>query len=426
MPRKKNVTPYQAAARDARQAGRREPEAQSVPKPVSPTRSRPYSPVFMSPSPPPYHELLRHNLESRVQPDPPLPPGINTHDPKRQGLPAAIEASPVPLPTDDDDAESIPAPSMNTHNPEHGNVSLSPNDDNSEPAPAPSMETYHPERGSILLPPDDDLDLPLAPSVETHHSERGSVSLPPGDDVKLPLAPSMDTDNPEREFHYDEISAALDHDNLPENEYVLTSEEKSRISDIWRKYGYFDHHPNQVPMDAEMEARQRLEHKLGPILQEYKLFVNSNTNMRTLLIQYPTADHLYCDENGNKPIELRIKPKCGLVEVDIPLNIHAGFDKEKGIQYGEALRKSRVLQQGGSYGLAGGMGIGSQPTKDDRVANQPEGPSMEKMLENFDDANNKGHVMNKITLGGKIEPFKEGDPIYMVATFKDGTCCAAY
>ena len=189
---------------------------------------------------------------------------------------------------------------------------------------------------------------------------------------------------------------------------------------IWQRWGYDKHHPDQNPKNV-FESELRDHHKLGPILKEYKLCINSQSDIRTMLIQYPTAERLYCEANKTKPLELRIKPKCGLVEIDIPLNIHQSFDKEKGIEYGQALRDSRVLQQGGSYGLAGGMGIGSRPIKDSKSANKPEGPSMEKLLENIDDANNKGHVMNKITLGGLIEPVKEGDPIYMVATFKDGT-----
>ena len=164
------------------------------------------------------------------------------------------------------------------------------------------------------------------------------------------------------------------------------------------------------------------DNKLGRILKDYRLFINP-TKMRTMLVQYPNRElgQEYREANGQKPLELRIKPKCGVVEVDIPLNIHVNFDKAKGIEYGEAMRASRHLQQGGSYGLAGGLGVGPKlSAKDIRRAPMPEGPSKEKLFENFEDANNKGHVMNKVTLGGRIVPFKDGNPIYVYVTFKGG------
>ena len=181
---------------------------------------------------------------------------------------------------------------------------------------------------------------------------------------------------------------------------------------------------------AQLKTNHRLaerkksikDDKLGSIVKQYKVFMNESKK-RTLLVQYPNREvgGEYRAANGQKPLELRIKPKTGVVEIDVPMEIHANYDKEKGIEYGEAMRDSRVLQQGGSYGLSGGLGVGAKSSaKDVRRGPMPEGPSKEKLLENFDDANNKGHVMNNITLGGRIVPFQDGDPIYMYATFKGG------
>jgi hypothetical protein len=158
------------------------------------------------------------------------------------------------------------------------------------------------------------------------------------------------------------------------------------------------------------------------IIAEYDMYINVPTK-KILIFQYPNRDpgQQYCDASGQKPLGLRIKPKCGLVEVDIPMNIHDNFNKEKGVIYGEAMRKSRVLQEGGSYGMAGGFGIGSKPrpTASGSQASTAGEPSHESLLANFDDANNKGHVMNKITLGGQIVPFKPGnDPNYYIGVFK--------
>lgn len=225
-----------------------------------------------------------------------------------------------------------------------------------------------------------------------------------------------------------------DDDLFPSYEDDVKSEEDDwnekmeHLRVVWRSIGYHTNHPNHNAAnasEAQVEEMFKNHHRLGPVIQQYKLLINPS-KMHSLLLQFPNRenDQEYRAATGQKPLELRWKPKCGLVELDIPLNIHHNYDKEKGIQYGEALRNSRVLQQRGSYGLAGGMGVGSKPSKDDKRAPPPEGPTTEKLLANFDDSNNKGHVMNKITLGGQIVPFKDGDPIYMTATFRGGKSCA--
>ena len=158
------------------------------------------------------------------------------------------------------------------------------------------------------------------------------------------------------------------------------------------------------------------------IKAQYKMYINKSEKHH-MVLQYPNRDRSqpYSEATGQKPIELRIKPKCGLVEIDVPLNLHTNFDKAKGIEYGEAMRKSKVLQGGGSYGMAGGLGIASQvrSSKNEARASAAE-PSQEALLENFSDSNNKGHVMNKITLSGQINPYKEGDPQYFLGVFRRG------
>lgn len=162
---------------------------------------------------------------------------------------------------------------------------------------------------------------------------------------------------------------------------------------------------------------------MGNLVGEYDIYMNQ-PEKRLILLQYPNRDRgqPYSDRIGLKPLELRIKPKCGLVEVDIPMVLHSNFNKEKGILYGQAMRNSRVLQEGGSYGLAGGFRSGLSAARL-RLSNQEENrtseePSLETLLENFEDANNKGHVMNKLTLDGRIIPWKDGDPIYYLGVFK--------
>ena len=107
------------------------------------------------------------------------------------------------------------------------------------------------------------------------------------------------------------------------------------------------------------------------------------------------------------------------MEIDVPLVIGRHYDQAKGIHYGQAMKKSRVMQQGGSYGLAGGLGVhGSGRPSRDEVHAPPAEIDPEALLENFEDANNKGHVMNKLTLGGRIAKPQNGKPNYYIGIFK--------
>ena len=231
----------------------------------------------------------------------------------------------------------------------------------------------------------------------------------------------------------EQLQAARNHHIVGESESVPPPDDniKQTHRDIWQHVGFYSSHPNHNPTainEAYVKSMMEKSQKLGKVVAKYRLFINKPTGKRAMLIQYPNriVGQEYRAATRNKPLEIRIKPKCGLVEIDIPVDIHAKYDKERGVEYGEAMRKSWLLRAGGSYGLSGGLGIGPKPTaKDDRQMPPPEGPSKEKLLENFDDANNKGHVMNKITLGGHIYPLKNGDPIYMTATFKEGDLIAS-
>ena len=255
----------------------------------------------------------------------------------------------------------------------------------------------------------------------------------PGEEVTPPeglAAHQPDPPLPEASLNSikEQIRAARNRGSIVEGDTspLIDDHVKETHRTIWQRVGFYTNHPNHNTTainEAQIKSMMEKSHKLGKVVTQYRLYVNKPIGKRAMLIQYPNRDiaQEYRVASGNKPSEIRIKPKCGLVEVDIPVDTHVNYNKEKGVEYGEAMRKNRMLQEGGSYSLGGGLGLGSRPPlRGDRQALPPEGPSHEKLLDNFDDANNKGHVMNKITLGGQIYPFKNGDPIYMAATFKEG------
>ena len=199
---------------------------------------------------------------------------------------------------------------------------------------------------------------------------------------------------------------------------------------FWRNLGYYDTHPNHnksriVRDDKNSLSRKRRDN--GKVKEKYNLYVNSSMK-RVLLLQYPNRERnqVYHDAVNQKPLEVRIKPKSGVVEVDVPMATDEFFDVEKGIDFGSALKNSQSVLRGGSYGLSGGLGIGPNRAIGNDEDAVTDGPLRERLLDNFEDSNNKGYVMNKITLAGRIVPFQDGGPMYMIATFSGSEALAVY
>ena len=270
-------------------------------------------------------------------------------------------------------------------------------------------------------------------AVEHTLSPSGQVDSRPQNDQlpaegPAPYQPSKPLPKTFFDSTKENLRAARKRHTVDDDEAVFSPDDhiKETHRSVWQDVGFYSNHPNHNSTainEAYIKSMMAKSHKLGKVTAKYNLFINKPTGKRAMLMQYPNrkVGQEYSAASRTKPLEIRIKPKCGIVEVDIPVEVHANYDRQKGVQYGEAMRKSRLLQDGSSYGLGGGLGVGPRPMlKNDRHAPPPDGPSHEKLLENFSDANNKGHVMNKITLGGHIHPVKNGDPIYVAATFKEG------
>ncbi|EEP75501.1 sulfite reductase beta subunit [Uncinocarpus reesii 1704] len=163
-----------------------------------------------------------------------------------------------------------------------------------------------------------------------------------------------------------------------------------------------------------------------PVIASYDIFI-TDAQVRRFLLQYPDRSlaQPYSDLTLQKPTEFRLKPKTGLVEVDIPINTRINYDESKGLRYGNALKKSRVLQEGGTHGLAGGFNTGGVAAgraklESDSVGkdywNDGNGGEYEDLE---DEAIKAGHIMTTQTLGGRIQETMDGDPIYMLGAFKE-------
>ena len=160
-----------------------------------------------------------------------------------------------------------------------------------------------------------------------------------------------------------------------------------------------------------------------PVVAQYDVFIKPQLegDRKIFILQFPNREKSkpYDAKHGCPPIELRVKPKAGMVELDVPLDVYRNYDRAKGIKWGEAIRKSEMAKGGGSHGLPGGFGIGgAAPVARGRGRGEAEeGEDQERLLANYDRAVEDGHVLRKQTLGGQFVAKNSTSPIYMVGTF---------
>lgn len=162
-----------------------------------------------------------------------------------------------------------------------------------------------------------------------------------------------------------------------------------------------------------------------PVIGDYEVFI-TDSDVQRYLFQYPDRSKAqpYHEANHQQPTELRIKPKNGLVEVDIPINTAANYNVKKGVQFGEALRKSRITKAGGSHGLAGGFNSG--PAGRARYEDEDEDKIDLGAVRHYDghmdidddDERKKGVELARHTLGGRIVAPSDHDPVYMLGAFR--------
>lgn len=160
-----------------------------------------------------------------------------------------------------------------------------------------------------------------------------------------------------------------------------------------------------------------------PVVASYDVFL-TDSEISRFVFQYLDRDEEfpYNDRNNQRPTQLRMKARTGIVEVDVPINTRENYDINKGLRYGEAIKKSRSSRDGGAYGMSGGFTAGGA------VANsggrvKMEGNGDVEILDNKR-AVDSASLMRTQSLAGRVKPAEEGDPVYMLATFKNSTLAA--
>jgi DNA-directed RNA polymerase III subunit RPC5 len=177
-----------------------------------------------------------------------------------------------------------------------------------------------------------------------------------------------------------------------------------------------------------------------PTVAEYDILVNKNPDNRELyILQFVGRPRDKPLTGSDAPLEMRIKPESGFIEVDLPLDIYdKSYDRQKGIRFGEAIRKSKQLGQT-AYGMQSGFQQAmprstkrqaaaadeedadldvddEQPQPDTAIDDEDD--DIAEYLKNFKDANEKGHVLNKVTWSGQISPRLSHAPIQMIGVFR--------
>ncbi|KAF7442418.1 Sin-N domain containing protein [Pyrenophora tritici-repentis] len=168
-----------------------------------------------------------------------------------------------------------------------------------------------------------------------------------------------------------------------------------------------------------------------PVVAEYDVYITPDMAEQELyVLQYINRppDKKLTKEFGSKPSEVRLKKESGFIEVDVPLNIHENFNRVTGVQYGEAMRKTKGFGQK-AFGIASGFER-TMPRSTNRPGATGEGApaapvatvdddNLEDYVANFEDANEKGHVLNVQTFGGQIMSDDGKGPTYMLGAFRD-------
>ncbi|KAF2129502.1 hypothetical protein P153DRAFT_366892 [Dothidotthia symphoricarpi CBS 119687] len=167
-----------------------------------------------------------------------------------------------------------------------------------------------------------------------------------------------------------------------------------------------------------------------PVVAEYDVYITPEMEQQQLyVLQYLNRppDHPFTKATNSQPSELRVKKESGFIEVDVPINIRQNYNRPAGVRWGEAMRKTKGFGQK-AFGIASGFER-TMP----RTANRPgvgegapaapiateDDDNFDEYVTRFEDANEKGHVLNTQTFGGQIQPDDRKGPSYMLGTFRE-------
>jgi len=110
-----------------------------------------------------------------------------------------------------------------------------------------------------------------------------------------------------------------------------------------------------------------------------------------------------------------------MVEMDVPLDTWRNYDIDKGIKWGDAIKKSNEAKGGGSHGLPGGFGIGGAPAGLGRGRGRGEADpevTKQRIIDDYAGAVQRKQVLTEQTLGGQSVLAEETTPNYFIGSFR--------
>ncbi|KAH8736470.1 Sin-like protein conserved region-domain-containing protein [Ilyonectria robusta] len=169
-----------------------------------------------------------------------------------------------------------------------------------------------------------------------------------------------------------------------------------------------------MDLDADIDPSltATLDDDDDPVTATYQVFINPSLPLgrRLLVLQHPNRTD---DAPRPPPTELRVKANAGMVEVDMPLDNSAAYDREKGLKWGRTLHTSMAAKNGGSHGLAGGFGFG---TVQRGAGGRKKAEGEDDDVLDWTEAVRQDKVLRTQTLGGQYPDYKEVQ--HMVGVFQ--------
>ena len=179
-----------------------------------------------------------------------------------------------------------------------------------------------------------------------------------------------------------------------------------------------------------------------PIVATYTVYANPAppTSRQLLVLQQPNRKLAReGPEDGLAIAEVRVKPRTGMLEVDVPVShAHADYDREKGQRWGAALQRSVAAKNGGSHGLAGGFGVGVGVSSSSAAGGGRGGGAGGKggggrrgvngedldMDLDWAEAVRQDKVLRTQTLGGQYPLQESSNCHWMIGVFQEGEFCS--
>lgn len=171
------------------------------------------------------------------------------------------------------------------------------------------------------------------------------------------------------------------------------------------------------PDDDDLAA----EEDDDPIVASYPVFLNPAlpAGRRLIVLQHPNRTQAQAAPMArSQPSEIRLKSGAGMVEVDMEMDYNTAYDREKGLRWGDSLKKSMAAKNGGSHGLAGGFGFGAVQQ---RGGGKRAKSAAEEDISHMEwaEAVRQDKVLRTQTLGGQTPV--HNDVQYMVGVFQGST-----